>query len=129
MSYDLNADGSIDRGENPKNPGDRGFGHGDQVTLEYNESPGGPAELEAGYFVNFDGEGGVYRPEDDVDLTYDGILKHDAEDGELVTVHVRGAIRSGEYPAHDADGPAPELDAEWPVITALDDDDYLIALR
>lgn len=123
MSYDLNADGSIDRGENPKNPGDRGFGHGDQITLEFDVADPEDADLNedgklpAGYFVNFDGDGGVVRQ--DVD-NMDAVLKHDAEPGELVTVHVRGAIRVAEDPA---------AETEWPVITALDDDDYLIALR
>lgn len=123
MSYTIDEDGNIDRGENPKNPGDRGFGHGDQITLDFHaDGDNLENEAESGYFVNFDGEGGVYRPVDPDDsdnpLEYHGVLKHDVEDGEKVTVHVRGAIRVAEDPGE-----------EWPVITALDDDDYLIALR
>jgi len=123
MAYDVNEDGSIDRGENPKNPGDRGFGHGDQITLELvSEGENLADEVDAGYFVNFDGEGGVYRPVDADDeetpLEYHAVLKNSAEAGELVTVHVRGAVRTAEDPLEN-----------WPVITALDDDDYLIALR
>lgn len=126
MVYDLDAEGNIDRGDNPKNPGDRGYGHGDQITFEFVEGDDGTvsydSDVNAGLFVNFDGDGGVYRPStiDNADdpLAYDGVVKHSASLGDDVTVHVRGAPRVAEDPTD-----------EWPVLKDFGDGEYLIALR
>jgi len=120
MSYDI-VDGEIDRGEHPKNPGDRAFGHGDQVTLELeledseDEHLDEDGKLPAGYFVNFTGNGSVKRETSEPNS--DAVLKNATAEGELGTVHIRGAIRTAE----DGDG-------EWPTIDEFDDG-YLLALR
>ena len=129
MVYDTNSDGTIDRGDHPKNAGDRGYGHGDEITLELTalddaESAVTDGELPKGYFVDFDGQGGVERVggADDTDDyagtgAFEAVLKHSAEVGDEVTVHLRGAQRVAE--AQDV----------WPVLDTYDGGDELIALR
>jgi len=100
---------NLDRGEHPKNAGDRAYGHGDQVTLELVN-----ADVEAGDFVNLVGDGTV-----DVDDTeYDAVAKHSAESGDDLAVHLRGVVRVGEDPT-----------GEWPVVDDYDGDGWLIVLR
>lgn len=138
MVYDL------DRGDHPKNAGDRAYGHGDEITFELSVGTKSEVdlneddELPAGYFVDFDGAGGVARADqndgstdvayglgddsttDGTEASYDAVLKHSAEDGEQVTVHLRGAQRVAE--SQDV----------WPVVDEYADDgtgDKLIVLR
>lgn len=115
----------IDRDGMPKNPGDRLEGHGDSPTYELVEGSEGAVNYEssvsAGEFVNFDGEGGIYRPStvDNADdpLEYDAIVQHDAELGDHIAVHQRGEVRAAEKPGHgDADHPV------WPTTRRADPD-------
>ena len=131
MARDLDY---IDRDNFPKNPGDRGYGHGDNVTLDLvkgdKSSVSYETSLSAGQFVNLDGEGGVYRPSvpdnSDDPLTYDAILAHDAENvGDDAGVHLRGDIRAVEEPVNGTNGPT---DVRWDVIDAVDGD-FIVALR
>lgn len=119
MVYDL------DRGEHPKNAGDRAYGHGNEITLELVEGDTADpydSSVAKGLFVNLDGDGGVYRPTDGAGaandpLEYDAVLKHSAELGDEVTVHLRGAQRVAE--TQDV----------WPVVEGYDNGDELIVLR
>ena len=94
---------NLDRGEHPKNAGDRAYGHGDTVTLELVD-----ADVEAGDFVELPGDGTVSGD----GAGDDAVAKHGAEVGDDLAVHLRGVV-SG---------------SDWPVIDDVDGDD-LIVLR
>ena len=102
---------NLDRGEHPKNAGDRAYGHGDTVTLELVS-----ADVEAGDFVKLVGDGTVDG--EPADSEYDAVAKHSAESGDDLAVHLRGVVRVG--------GSA--TDSDWPVIDTVDGDD-LVVLR
>lgn len=78
-----------DRGPHPKNPGDRKYPNGDEITLEAN------AAFAAGDWADYDGSGGLDAPQTDADGTVtsgDVIVKHDAESGEGVAAHTGGVV-------------------------------------
>ena len=124
--------GSIDRDDHPKNAGDRGFGHGDSITLELGDGSasgdtaagGYVSSVSAGEFVDLNGEGGVYRAStvDDTDepLQYEAVAKHDADVGDDLTVHLQGAVRVSEDPTADAD---------HKILDSYSNGDYLVLLE
>lgn len=125
----------IDREGMPKNPGDRLEGHGDSPTYEFVEGSNGSVSYESsvspGEFVNFDGEGGIYRPStvDNADdpLAYDAIVQHAAGLGDDVSVHQRGEVRAAESPGHGA-----ASHPVWPTTRRADpsgDDDPVVLIR
>jgi len=138
----------FDRGEHPKNAGDRAYGHGDEITMELSSvgtesatALNADGELPAGYFVDFDGSGGVARPDqiassadvaygagdesttDGTEAGYHAVLKESAAVGDKVTVAIRGAQRVAEEPATSSD---PEV---WPTVDTYNNGDRLIILR
>lgn len=114
-----------DRGEHPKNAGDRGFGHGDQITVELSNidadvsQTNADGELIRGHFVDFVGDGTVERTDDGTGYTgsYEAVLKHSAAEGDDVTIHNRGVVRVAES-GHS-----------FPVIDSFNNGDELIVLR
>lgn len=84
----------------PKNPGDRAYGHGDEITFELasaDSDTNADGELPRGYFVDFNGDGTVTRLADmPTNGNYDAVLKHTAAPGDDVTCHLRGAVRVAE---------------------------------
>lgn len=146
MVYDTDGSGNVLRGDHPKNAGDRAYGHGDEITLELTGSlsaddPGvADGKLEKGRFVQLDGNGGVSRIVADANDTtgdfiydgeYDAVLKHGAEIGDEVTVHLRGAQRVAEPQESPGDGTSDSRvdDDVWPVVETYDNLDELIVLR
>jgi hypothetical protein len=79
------ADSPLDgRGPHPKNPGDRKYHNGDEITLEAN------AALSAGQWATLDGDGTISDPASAADGQV--VVKHDAESGEKVAVHTGGVV-------------------------------------
>ena len=112
-----------------KNPGDRGYGFGNEVTLtlDPNASIDGD-QLDAGFWVELDGAGGVTAAFEDTDSDgnpdsythlQEGVLKHSAEPGDEVTVHLSGVVR--------ADGVS--ADVECQQIDSYDDGTALVRIR
>lgn len=79
-----------DRGPHPKNAGDRAYGHGLTITVDANE------DLDAGVWVNFDGDGGVDAEADPGTEGADALTKLSADAGEEIQVHTRGVVRATE---------------------------------
>ena len=75
-----------DRGPHPKNPGDKAYDQGDEITLEAQTSFSG------GDWAAFDGAGGVVAPDDANDLPPEVIVGHDADSGDPVKVHTGGVV-------------------------------------
>lgn len=103
--------------EIPLNPGDRAYGHGDQVTFDFDGEEGD--SVEKGDWVEFhETENMTVVLPDDTEPSYDAVVKHAAEAGEKVTVHLRGVVRA-KPEAHD-----------YPVVQTYDDDNTeLVVLR
>jgi len=84
------ADSPLDgRGPHPKNPGDRKYHNGDEITLEANTS------FDAGDWADYDGSGGLNTAQTDADgnvTSGDVVVKHDAESGEAVAAHTGGVV-------------------------------------
>lgn len=121
----------IDRDGLPKNPGDRLEGHGDSPTYEFKQGTAAVSydtSISAGQFVNFDGDGGIYRPST-VDnatdpLEYDAIVQHDAKEGDDVAVHQRGEVRAAETPDNSqVSGPI------WPTTRTTPNGDPIVLIR
>ena len=82
------ADSPLDgRGPHPKNPGDRKYHNGDEITLEATDA------VSAGQWAKLGGDGTI-SPTDSsaTDPDYDVIVKHDAESGEKVAFHTGGVV-------------------------------------
>lgn len=78
-----------DRGPHPKNPGDKKFDQGDEITLEAQTAFSG------GDWADYDGAGGIVAPTTDADSNVtsgDVIVEHDAESGDEVKVHTGGIV-------------------------------------
>ncbi len=120
--------------QSPKNPGDRGFGHGDTVTLTlqkgvddnsvYSSDDDGEY-LPGGSWVRFNGDGTVSAAGDvDSDATdgseeakYDAVLKHKRYVGQDGSIHLQGVVRVSDN----------ETEAEA-VLDSYDDGDFLVHL-
>lgn len=92
------------RGPFPKNPGDRAYGHGDEVTLELTGS------ASAGDVVTLNGDGTVTPGGGDED----GVTMIGGDSGDHVTVHLQGVVR--------VNGGASSL----PVVDTVDGDDIVL---
>ena len=93
----------------PKNAGDRGFGHGNTITLTLD---GG--SVAGGEWVTLNGDGTVSPGGED------GVAKHSREDGEELAVHLAGVVRAVEDNA--------EADTTL-VYDGYDNGDVLVRLR
>lgn len=110
--------------ENPKNPGDRAYGHGDQISVEAN------AAVSKGQWAKLDGAGGI-DPVVEVDPTDVPddlvVVKHSAETGEGTTAHLRGVVRAGIL---EDSGTTDGVAYPYPVVREYDvDDSALYVLR
>ena len=81
----------------PKHPGERSHGHGNEITLTLDS--GLTDGVGRGQWVQLVGDGTVSTQATDdagASLPFNAVLKHSAEPGEEVTVHVSGLIRAAE---------------------------------
>lgn len=116
----------------PKHPGERGFGHGNTVTLEladrgneadsFEEDDGGKY-LPRGTWIRTNGDG-TFSAYDDYDggageeAAFDGVLKHTRYVGDEGSVHLQGVVRV--YDNED------EADS---VLDVFDDGDALVLIN
>ncbi len=117
--------------ESPKNPGDRGFGHGDTVTLEVGTQGYDSASYEtdddgtyipAGSWIRLEGDGTIRIYDDDGSggsgtTQFDGVIKHKRYVGDDASVHLQGVVRVSNN----------ESEAEA-VLNSYDDGDSLVHL-